>query len=92
MTATNEPAPAAVSAAVAPPTQAADEIRAQLLHAIDPAHAVIEPLEAPPGAPLAPGVTRWDGVDFRPDVAHAARFWPHHHDTGGFFVARLRVL
>ncbi|MGA5604033.1 hypothetical protein ACPCUF_23860 [Streptomyces griseoincarnatus] len=31
-------APAAVSAAVAPPTQAADEIRAQLLHAIDLAY------------------------------------------------------
>lgn len=70
----------------------APEENERVLHAIDPAHAVIEPLEAPPGAPLAPGVTRWDGVDFRPDVAHAARFWPHHHDTGGFFVARLRVL
>ncbi|MCB9733170.1 MAG: RsmB/NOP family class I SAM-dependent RNA methyltransferase [Deltaproteobacteria bacterium] len=70
----------------------APEENERVLHAIDPAVAAIEPLTAPPGAPLAPGVRSWGGVEFRSDVVHAARFWPHHHDTGGFFVARLRVL
>lgn len=62
------------------------------LDAIDPADAVIEPIEPPPGLRISPGLTAWDGRRFRPDVAHAARIWPHHNDTGGFFVARLRRL
>lgn len=40
--------------------------------------------------PVRPGVLAWGERTFRADVVHAARFWPHVHDTGGFFVARLR--
>ncbi len=40
--------------------------------------------------PVRPGVRTWGERTFRADVVHAARFWPHVHDTGGFFVARLR--
>ncbi|NIR58117.1 MAG: RNA methyltransferase [Gammaproteobacteria bacterium] len=37
----------------------------------------------------APGVTAWNGTRFHPALAHAVRVWPHHNDTGGFFIAVL---
>jgi NOL1/NOP2/sun family putative RNA methylase len=39
----------------------------------------------------APGVREWDGQEFDPQVQRAARVYPHHNDTGGFFCARLEV-
>jgi len=50
---------------------------------------VVEPV-AVPGLRLAPGLTAWAGTSFRPDMVHAVRLWPHHNNTGGFFVAVLR--
>ena len=41
------------------------------------------------GLRTSPGLTSWDGARFHPDLAHAMRVWPHHNDTGGFFVAVL---
>ncbi len=40
----------------------------------------------------SPGLTEWGGRSLRRDLVHARRIWPHHHDTGGFFVALLRRL
>lgn len=37
----------------------------------------------------SPGLTEWQGRSFPPDVERTLRVWPHHHDTGGFFVAVL---
>lgn len=62
------------------------------LDAIPPDAAVVEPIEPPAGLRVTPGLAAWEGRRFRPDVVHAARLWPHHNDTGGFFVARLRRL
>lgn len=42
-----------------------------------------------PGLTVGPGVESWNGETFDPQVRHAARIWPHHNDTGGFFVAVL---
>ncbi|MEZ4467194.1 MAG: RsmB/NOP family class I SAM-dependent RNA methyltransferase [bacterium] len=50
----------------------------------------IEPVAAPPGLRLAPGLPAWEGRTFRPDMANAVRLWAHHNDTGGFFVAVLK--
>jgi 16S rRNA C967 or C1407 C5-methylase (RsmB/RsmF family) len=36
------------------------------------------------------GLTRWDGHELDSRLGRAARVWPHHNDTGGFFVALLR--
>lgn len=48
---------------------------------------------AVPGLRLASGVPRWAGVELHPDVPrHSVRLWPHHNDTGGFFVAVFDVL
>ncbi len=49
----------------------------------------ILPIEVP-GFKLTPGVDSWNGQRFDPAVALTARAWPHHNDTGGFFIARLR--
>ncbi len=54
-------------------------------------HGKIVPF-APPGDMItAPGLTHWQGRQMRPDLIHAQRYYPHHNDTGGFFVARIQV-
>lgn len=70
----------------------APEENEAVLSAIGPQEAVIEPLGLPPGLRAEPGLRAWGGQRFREDIGLAARFWPHHNDTGGFFVARLRRL
>ncbi len=39
---------------------------------------------------LEPGLTGWDGTGYGAAMAQCGRLWPHHNDTGGFFVAVLR--
>ncbi len=70
----------------------APEENEQVLDSIYPEVAAIEPLAIPSGLVTTPGITEWRGRSYRPDVANAARLWPHHNDTGGFFVAKLRRL
>ncbi len=36
------------------------------------------------------GVSHWAGKSLRADCANLARYWPHHNDTGGFTIARVR--
>lgn len=38
-----------------------------------------------------PGVTEWKGESYEASVRKARRIYPHHNDTGGFFVAKLEV-
>lgn len=35
-------------------------------------------------------VSNWKGEEFDKDIAKAVRIWPHHNDTGGFFMAKIR--
>ncbi len=42
-----------------------------------------------PGLDAAAGLTGWLGRAFDPSLANTVRLWPHHNDTGGFFVAVL---
>jgi len=42
-----------------------------------------------PGLQLSSGLTEWQGQRFLPALANAARLWPHHNNTGGFFIALL---
>lgn len=42
-----------------------------------------------PDFKFSPGVTEWEGVQFHPSLADTFRVWPHHNDSGGFFVAVL---
>jgi NOL1/NOP2/sun family putative RNA methylase len=38
----------------------------------------------------APGLTEWEGHRFDPQLQHAYRVYPHHMDSGGLFMARMR--
>jgi NOL1/NOP2/sun family putative RNA methylase len=40
-----------------------------------------------PGLRTTPGLTTWEGESFPDDLRLTSRLWPHHNDTGGFFVA-----
>lgn len=42
-----------------------------------------------PGLVAEPGFTEWQGQALPAELAHCLRIWPHHNDTGGFFVAVL---
>ena len=36
-----------------------------------------------------PGITEWQGERYDASLRHALRVYPHHHDSGGFFVALM---
>jgi hypothetical protein len=42
-----------------------------------------------PGLRTAPGLTHWEGRDLPAALALSLRIWPHHNDSGGFFIAIL---
>jgi hypothetical protein len=42
-----------------------------------------------PGLVTGPGVTHWAGRSLPQTLAGCLRIWPHHNDTGGFFIAVL---
>lgn len=44
---------------------------------------------AVPGMTLTPGITGWERRQYDGRVRRAARIWPHHNDTGGFFMAKV---
>jgi 16S rRNA C967 or C1407 C5-methylase (RsmB/RsmF family) len=50
----------------------------------------LDPLDLP--VPHAPGLTSFDNVTYDPRLEGAARIYPHHFDSGGLFLARLRRL
>ncbi len=45
-----------------------------------------------PNLKTAPGLTTWGDQSFQPSLAHTMRIWPHHNDTGGFYVAVIEKL
>ncbi|MEM8486509.1 MAG: RsmB/NOP family class I SAM-dependent RNA methyltransferase [Bacteroidota bacterium] len=61
-------------------------------------HAALEHFEgkiaivpcAADGLQTTPGLTSWQGQQYHPDLTLTHRIWPHHNDTGGFFVAVLK--
>lgn len=42
------------------------------------------------GAKAQPGITHWQGQALNSSISHAWRMGPHHNDSGGFFIAKLR--
>ncbi len=43
------------------------------------------------GLDCSPGVVEWNGEEYSADVEASRRFYPHQNDSGGFYVAKLRV-
>lgn len=70
----------------------APEENEAVVSAVREGDVALEPVRTPEGFRVSPGLQEWEGRRFRDDIAHAARVWPHHNDTGGFFVARMRRL
>lgn len=42
------------------------------------------------GFTTVPGLTGWEGQTLHPSLVKALRVWPHHNDSGGFFIAVLQ--
>ncbi len=42
-----------------------------------------------PGLQTAAGLTGWDGQVFDSTLSRTRRIWPHHNDSGGFYIALL---
>jgi len=42
-----------------------------------------------PKIKLAQPVREWQGIIFHPEIENAVRLWPHHNNTGGFFMAKV---
>ncbi len=51
-------------------------------------HLRIVPFELP-GLKTGPGLIGWQEARFSEALADTRRIWPHHNDTGGFYVALL---
>ncbi|MFW6449330.1 MAG: RsmB/NOP family class I SAM-dependent RNA methyltransferase, partial [Halobacteriota archaeon] len=49
----------------------------------------VEAVELP--IETSPGITEWNGRTYDPRLSRARRIYPHPSDTGGFFIAALRV-
>ena len=41
------------------------------------------------GMKMGKGITNWKKTEYDGNVEKCARIWPHHNDTGGFFIARM---
>lgn len=69
-------------------TFAPEENEAVVASLIAARDAQIEEIKLP--LPHAPGITHWQGTDFPAELARCVRVYPHHFDSGGGFIARIR--
>ncbi|PTQ51348.1 MAG: tRNA m5C48-49 methylase [Hydrogenibacillus schlegelii] len=46
----------------------------------------------PEGLPGVPGLEAWEGARYVPEMVLTRRIYPHHLDSGGMYIARLRRL
>jgi len=71
-------------------TFAPEENEAVVSRVLQDAPVALEPLSLT--VPHAPGLHRFGDLRFDPRLEGAARIYPHHLDSGGLFLARLRKL
>jgi NOL1/NOP2/sun family putative RNA methylase len=69
-------------------TFAPEENEAVVHHLLEERDAEMQGISIP-GLRLSKTVEEWEGQAFRPEVKEAVRIWPHHNDTGGFFLAKV---
>jgi precorrin-6B methylase 2 len=65
-----------------------DENEAVVSRVLADAPVDVEPMDPP--VPHARGVTRWGEEVYDPRMTGAVRIYPHHLDSGGLFLCRLR--
>jgi NOL1/NOP2/sun family putative RNA methylase len=71
-------------------TFAPEENEAVVDHVLRTEPVDLVPIDLP--VPSAPGLTSFGGQAFDPRLEGAARIYPHHFDSGGLFLAKLRRL
>ncbi len=71
-------------------TFAPEENEAVVSRVLEDAPVVLEPISIE--APHAPGLMSFEGVKYHASLEGACRIYPHHLDSGGLFLARLRRL
>ena len=69
-------------------TFAPEENEETIQHLLDNRPAELLPIEIP-GLKMMPGLTSWQGKDFDQRLSLTRRIFPHFHDTGGFFLAKV---
>jgi NOL1/NOP2/sun family putative RNA methylase len=69
-------------------TFAPEENEMILQHLLDNAEAQIVPFSFD-GLKTSKPLEEWQGKAFDPRIRNAIRIWPHHNDTGGFFLAKV---
>ncbi len=42
------------------------------------------------GLKTSPAIENWRGIKFNDEIQKTVRIWPHHNNTGGFFLAKIR--
>ncbi|MFP8888437.1 RsmB/NOP family class I SAM-dependent RNA methyltransferase [Natrialbaceae archaeon A-CW2] len=70
-------------------TFAPEENEAVVQHALDTTDCRL--LDIDIGLESVPGITEWQDDTYDESLEKAIRIYPHHNDTGGFFVAKLEV-
>lgn len=70
-------------------TFAPEENEAVLDHLLKNRPAQLEPISID-GFKLSKPLEEWMGETFHPEVQKTARVWPHHNDTGGFYLAKVK--
>jgi NOL1/NOP2/sun family putative RNA methylase len=71
-------------------TFAPEENEAVVDRVLEDAPVVLDPITI--DVPHAPGLTSFEGRTFDPTLEGACRIYPHHFDSGGLFLARLKRL
>jgi len=71
-------------------TFAPEENEAVVDHVLDVEDCELVAWDAP--LETTEGITEWEGEQFDDSLTKAHRVYPHFNDTGGFFVAKLRVV
>ena len=72
-------------------TFAPEENEAVVDAVIDSHPCTIEPIALPSGLEGAPGLQQFDTVQFDESLTESVRIYPHQNDSGGFYMARMRV-
>ncbi|WP_252699482.1 RsmB/NOP family class I SAM-dependent RNA methyltransferase [Natronosalvus vescus] len=70
-------------------TFAPEENEAVVQHALETEDCRVVDIDLP--LESSPGITEWHDETYDSTLEKAIRIYPHHNDTGGFFVAKLEV-
>lgn len=71
-------------------TFAPEENEAVVAYALQKVPCELLPIDLP--IPHSPGLTEWQGRVFGEEMKKCVRIYPHHIDSGGMFLAKLRKL